>query len=154
MNVKTKLYIFTIIFLLFLGNLMIYSSSMIWAEYITNNQYYYLIRQLIFTAISLIIFIICLKFDYKILKKHANKILIVTILLLITVLIPFLGAIFLMPMNDNSISNQNKIKTFSLIVSIFCFISSLFVWINFDNGISSYQIIENFNNIYNDNFNF
>ena len=37
MNVKTKLYIFTIIFLLFLGNLMIYSSSMIWAEYITNN---------------------------------------------------------------------------------------------------------------------
>lgn len=70
---------------------MIYSSSMIWAEYITNNQYYYLIRQLIFTAISLIIFIICLKFDYKILKKHANKILIVTILLLITVLIPFIG---------------------------------------------------------------
>lgn len=91
MNVKTKLYIFTIIFLLFLGNLMIYSSSMIWAEYITNNQYYYLIRQLIFTAISLIIFIICLKFDYKILKKHANKILIVTILLLIAVLIPFIG---------------------------------------------------------------
>lgn len=70
---------------------MIYSSSMIWAEYITNNQYYYLIRQLIFTAISLIIFIICLKFDYKILKKHANKILIVTILLLIAVLIPFIG---------------------------------------------------------------
>ena len=68
MNVKTKLYIFTIIFLLFLGNLMIYCSSMIWAEYITNNLYYFLIRQLIFTAISLIIFIICLKFDYKISK--------------------------------------------------------------------------------------
>lgn len=87
----TKLYIITITFLILLGNLMIYSSSMIWAEYITGNRYYYLIRQLIFTAISIILFIISLKFDYNILKKHANKILIITIILLILVLIPHIG---------------------------------------------------------------
>lgn len=70
---------------------MIYSSSMIWARYITGNQYYYLIRQLIFTTISIIIFIFFQKFNYKILELHANKILIITIILLILVLIPFIG---------------------------------------------------------------
>lgn len=70
---------------------MIYSSSMIWATYITGNQYYYLIRQLIFTTISFIVFFICLKIDYNKIKKYANKLLIITIILLIIVLFPYIG---------------------------------------------------------------
>lgn len=84
-------YILIVIILLIIGNLMIYSSSMIWAEYITSNQYYYLIRQVIFTIISLCFFIFFSNYNYLKLKKHANKLLIITYILLIIVLIPNIG---------------------------------------------------------------
>ncbi len=70
---------------------MIYSSSMIWAEYKTGNKYYYLIRQLIFFIAGLICFILTTKIPIKLIYKHTNKIFIICLILLIIVLIPGVG---------------------------------------------------------------
>lgn len=72
---------------------MIYSSSSIWAEYKTGNQYYFLIRQSIFFIIGLLFFIFTSKINYMLWKKYANVIFIICILLLILVLIPGIGII-------------------------------------------------------------
>lgn len=70
---------------------MIYSASMIWAEYLTGNKYYYLIRQLIFLGLAIISFIFFSNFNYLKLKKYANIIFFISLGLLIVVLIPGIG---------------------------------------------------------------
>lgn len=72
---------------------MISSSSSIWAEYKYNNPYKYTIHQSIFACLGLILMIIFSKLDYKLLYKHANKLLILSIILLILVLIPGIGVV-------------------------------------------------------------
>ncbi|MBE6137224.1 MAG: putative lipid II flippase FtsW [Erysipelotrichaceae bacterium] len=72
---------------------MIFSASMIWAEYKTGNEYYYLIRQGLFFIVGLIGFIVAIKIPYTFWEKQANKIFIVCIILLILVLIPGIGLV-------------------------------------------------------------
>lgn len=72
---------------------MIYSSSMIWAEYKTGNKYYYLIRQILFFIIGLALFILSSKISYKFWYKWANKIFIICLVLMILVLIPGIGIV-------------------------------------------------------------
>jgi cell division protein FtsW len=81
------------LFLTILGIVMISSSSSIWAEYKYNNPYKYTIHQSIFACLGLILMIIFSKLDYKLLYKHANKLLILSIILLILVLIPGIGVV-------------------------------------------------------------
>lgn len=70
---------------------MVYSSSMIWSNYIYNNKYHYLIRQLIFTFLSLMFFVFFSNYDYKKLTKFINPLLIISVVLLVLVLIPGIG---------------------------------------------------------------
>ncbi len=70
---------------------MIYSASMIWAEYLTGNKAYYLIRQVIFFVLSLFAYFFFKKFPYLKLKKMANILFLISTILLILVLFPFLG---------------------------------------------------------------
>ena len=70
---------------------MIYSSSMIWAKFKTGNEYYYLIRQLIFFIIGLIFFILATKIPLSNLYKITNKLFILCLILLVIVLIPGIG---------------------------------------------------------------
>ena len=88
---KSIIYVSIILSLSLIGLVMIYSSSMIWAQYKTGNEYYYLIRQSIFLGIGLIIFLISSKLNYKILYKYSNWIFILSIILIILVLIPGIG---------------------------------------------------------------
>lgn len=67
---------------------MIYSASSIWAEYKTNNQFFYVIRQGLFFIVGTIIFIITSKINYKIWLKYSNIIFILCLILLIVVLTP------------------------------------------------------------------
>ena len=85
--------ILTIMLLLSLGLLMIYSSSYIWALYKFNNKYHYLIYQLIFLCVSLIISKFIIKLDLKLIKKHINKLLIIGLIMLALVIIPGIGVI-------------------------------------------------------------
>ena len=72
---------------------MVASSSSIWASYKFNNPYKYMLHQLLFAFIGFLLTYICSKTDFKLYKKHANKILIVSFILLILVLIPGIGIV-------------------------------------------------------------
>ncbi len=82
--------LFTIILL---GLIMIYSASSIWAEYKTGNAYYYLSRQGLFFGVGLVGYIIATKIPYQFWLKHANRIFIICLILLILVLIPGIGIV-------------------------------------------------------------
>lgn len=82
--------LFTIILL---GLIMIYSASSVWAEYKTGNAYYYLSRQGLFFGVGLVGYIIATKIPYQFWLKHANRIFIICLILLILVLIPGIGIV-------------------------------------------------------------
>ena len=72
---------------------MIYSASSIWAEYKFNDPFKFVKAQSIFFIISLILTIILSKIDTNIYYKKANKILLISFILLVLVLIPGVGKI-------------------------------------------------------------
>ncbi len=76
-----------------IGLIMIYSASSIWAEYKTGNPYYYLLRQGLFFGVGLIGYIFASKIHYQFWFKHANKIFIGCLVLLVLVLIPGVGIV-------------------------------------------------------------
>lgn len=90
-----RYYTFITVFfvLILIGLVMIYSSSMIWAEYKTGNQFYYLIRQAIFLFIGTIVFFITQKIPLSLYKKYSNHLFIFSIILLILVLMPGIGSV-------------------------------------------------------------
>lgn len=75
------------------GLLMIYSSSSIWSTYKFGNSFHYLIYQGIFVIIGTILMIVLSKIDYHLYYKHVNKLLLISIILLILVLIPGIGIV-------------------------------------------------------------
>ena len=76
-----------------LGVVMVYSSSMVWAEYKNGSQYYFLIRQVIFFLIGLCFFILVSKIDTFYFQKYKNIIILIAILLLMLVLVPCIGVV-------------------------------------------------------------
>lgn len=83
----------SVILLALLGVIMVYSSSYVWATYKFNDGYKYLKNQGLFFIIGIILMIFVSKFDYKKYFKYSNKILIMSIILLILVLIPGIGSL-------------------------------------------------------------
>ncbi|MBE6158370.1 MAG: putative lipid II flippase FtsW [Firmicutes bacterium] len=89
--IKNNLLLILVIIISLFGILMIYSSSYIWSMYKYNNPYKYLISQSIFFIIGLFLIFIIKKIDYNFYKTNANKILLISFILLILVLIPGIG---------------------------------------------------------------
>lgn len=90
---KINVYIICLFCIIGIGLLMIFSASSVWAEFKTGNKYYYLIRQGLFFIVGLIGFILASKIKYAFWKKHANKLFIGCLFLLIAVLIPGIGIV-------------------------------------------------------------
>ena len=67
-------------------------------------------------------------------------------------LIPIIGSILLLPINEES--NQLKMKQIALTTSLINFFISLFIWYQFDSNITQYQFVTEFNhlNLYHLNF--
>lgn len=63
-------------------------------------------------------------------------------MLTILILIPIIGSLFIMPMEDKS-----QMKKFALNTSIINFIISLFVWYNFDSNTTQYQFVTSFDSL-------
>ena len=72
---------------------MLYSSSMIWAEYKNGNSEYFLIIQLIFFLSGLAAYFFISKIDSLVLQKYRNIIFLIAVILLILVLIPGIGMV-------------------------------------------------------------
>lgn len=90
---KKYLFNISLFTIIFIGLIMIYSASSIWAEYKTGNSFYFLIRQGLFFIIGLSFYITASKIPYTFWRKQANKIMILCIILLILVLIPGIGLV-------------------------------------------------------------
>ena len=86
------LFIDVIILMLF-GLLMIYSSSSIWAKYKFGNSFHFCIYQGAFILIGIFLMYFLSKIHYSFYYKHATKLLVAALVLLILVLIPGIGII-------------------------------------------------------------
>lgn len=75
------------------GIIMIYSASSVWAQYKFNDTFHFAKYQFIFFIISFLSMLIVKKIDYNLYKKHSNKILLLSLILLIIVLIPGIGTL-------------------------------------------------------------
>ena len=90
---KSKRVVILVMTIVFIGLMMVYSASNIWAGYKFNDSLYYIKRQALFAVIGIIAMFIFSKIDYHIYQKNANKILIFCFILMILVLIPGLGSV-------------------------------------------------------------
>ena len=90
---KNKVLFITTIILSIFGLIMIYSSSYVWASYKFNNAFKYAINQGIFLVLGIVLMLVVSKIDHQIYKKYSNKILAITLILLILVLIPGIGVV-------------------------------------------------------------
>ena len=77
----------------FLGIVMIYSASNVWADYKFNDPLKYVKHQFLFYIIGILIMLFLSKIDYQKYYKYANKILFVCFVLLVLVLIPGVGKV-------------------------------------------------------------
>ncbi len=90
---RDKILFYATVLLSTFGVLMVYSSSYIWAEYKYDNPYKFLIHQLLFLIIGVILMLITSKINYKIYKEKAKLIIGICFLLLVLVLIPGIGTV-------------------------------------------------------------
>ena len=91
---KLKILLLIIVAIMaFYGIIMIYSASSIWAEYKFNDAFHFAKYQFIFFIISFLAMFVVRKIDYNLYKKHSNKILLFSLILLILVLVPGIGTL-------------------------------------------------------------
>lgn len=57
------------------------------------------------------------------------------------ILIPIIGALFILPMNESSPQNVSQMKKIALSSTILNFFISLFVWYKFDSNTTQYQFV-------------
>lgn len=83
----------TIMLLVAIGVVMVYSASSYIALYRYKNDMYFLQRQGLFAVIGFVFMMIISRIDYHFIKKNTGKIMIVSIGLLLIVLLPIFPAI-------------------------------------------------------------
>lgn len=88
---KARLLAFEIITLVFVGIIMVGSSSRVWAAFKFDDPFYFMSRQIIFALIGLVIMVIASHIDVYKLRKYAKFLFIIAIVSLVLVLIPGLG---------------------------------------------------------------
>lgn len=86
-----KILLISVIFLVFFGALMVYSASYYMAEKTYNNQFFFLIKQLVGIGLGIISMVILSRIDYHKLSKFALPLLIVSFILLLLVFVPYIG---------------------------------------------------------------
>lgn len=62
-------------------------------------------------------------------------------------LVPILGSLILIPMQENSIKSQSVMKNIALITSLINFLISIFIWLEFDSSTTQYQFVYEFNQL-------
>lgn len=85
--------LFSTLFLLFIGLMMVYSASSAWAVYRFEDSFFFVKRQALFAVIGVLVMLFVMKVDYYVWRKWSNIIIIVCFILLIVVLIPGVGLV-------------------------------------------------------------
>lgn len=92
-RLKDKKILGTVLTIMIIGLIMVYSASHIWAAYKFDDSLYFIKRQMIFVILGLICMAVFAKVDYHLYQKHSLKILTFSFILMILVLIPGLGVV-------------------------------------------------------------
>jgi len=87
-----NLLLLSVLALLSVGIIMVYSTSSILALRSHNDEYYFLKKQLVFASLGVLLLVAMARFPYQYLTKLAYPILALSILGLVLVLIPHLGS--------------------------------------------------------------
>jgi NADH-ubiquinone oxidoreductase chain 4 len=62
-------------------------------------------------------------------------------------LIPIIGSLMIMLIQENSYQSNSKMKNIALISSLLNFLISIFIWLEFDSSTSQYQFVYEFNQL-------
>lgn len=62
-------------------------------------------------------------------------------------LIPLIGSIILVPMNENTTENKTKMKNIAITTSLINLFISILLWLNFDSSSTQYQFVYEFNQL-------
>ncbi|MFC1658066.1 putative lipid II flippase FtsW [Candidatus Omnitrophota bacterium] len=89
-QIRINILVITVI-LICIGLVMIYSASSIYAQEKFDSGMFFLKKHLFFLFIGSLFFVFTLFIDYKIIKKFAKPLLLLTLFLLVLVLIPGIG---------------------------------------------------------------
>ena len=65
-------------------------------------------------------------------------------MLSLLILIPIIGSLLILPLQEDFNNNKNKIKTIALTTSIINFSISVFLWLEFDSNTNQYQFLTEF----------
>lgn len=84
---------YTVLCLLGIGVIMVYSASAVSANVNFDDSYYFLKRQVLWAALGLAAMLVMMNVDYHIWQKYAKPIMLVTVILLILVLVPGAGKV-------------------------------------------------------------
>ena len=68
-------------------------------------------------------------------------------MLQLLLIIPIIGSLLILPIQENSIENENKMKNISLATSLVNLLISIIIWLEFDSNTTSYQFISEFNQL-------
>lgn len=63
------------------------------------------------------------------------------------IVIPFIGSLVLLPMNDTTAAGVDRVKKVGLVVSLIVFILSVIMWGEFDSSATQYQFVQEFNTL-------
>lgn len=84
--------LFAVLALMSIGMVMIFSASSYYASYYLNNKFHFLIRQMLWGGVGLVCMFVASKIDYRRLAVLSPIFMLVSIVLLILVAIPGIGA--------------------------------------------------------------
>lgn len=84
---------FTVVALLGLGVVMVYSSSAVSAYVNFDDSYYFLKRQIVWVILGILAMFFTMSIDYHAWRRLAKPVMLVTLVLLILVLVPGLGKV-------------------------------------------------------------
>ena len=100
--------LFTVLVMLAMGTVMVFSASSYSAQYYQNNKYYFLIRQLLWGTVGVISMLIFSNIDYHRIAACSPLLMLISTILLGLVLIPGIGTVI----NDSRRWINLKVTTF------------------------------------------
>lgn len=100
--------LFTVLVMLAMGTVMVFSASSYSADYYFNNKYHFLLRQLIWGAVGIISMFVFSNIDYRRIAASSPILMVISTIMLALVLIPGIGTVI----NDSRRWFDLKFTTF------------------------------------------
>lgn len=100
--------LFTVLVMLAMGTVMVFSASSYSADYYFNNKYHFLLRQLLWGAVGIISMFVFSNIDYRRIAASSPILMVISTIMLALVLIPGIGTVI----NDSRRWFDLKFTTF------------------------------------------